>query len=156
MGCSPPGSSVHGILPARILEWVAVSFSRGSSRPRDRTQVSRIVGRCFNLWATRGSDFSLVIVDSFVNMFIFTENFILYLTGFYANIKHNQGPVVLSFVFFNNYSLYLAELALPWCSQIFSCSKWGILFIAVHRLLFVLISCFWAQALHVQALVVVA
>ena len=40
--CSPSGSSVHGILQARVLEWVAISFSRGSSRPRDRTQVSRI------------------------------------------------------------------------------------------------------------------
>ena len=47
--CSPSGSSVHGILQARILEWVAVSFSRGSSRPRDQTQVSCIAGRCFNL-----------------------------------------------------------------------------------------------------------
>ena len=47
--CSPPGSSVPGILQASILEWVAISFSRGSSRPRDRTQVSHIVGRCFNL-----------------------------------------------------------------------------------------------------------
>ena len=53
MDCSPPASSVHGILQARILEWVAISFSRGSSRPRDRTQVSRIAGRHFNLWATR-------------------------------------------------------------------------------------------------------
>ena len=51
--CSPPASSAHGILQARILEWVAISFSRGSSRPRDRTQVSRIAGRRFNLWATR-------------------------------------------------------------------------------------------------------
>ena len=51
--CSPPGSSVHGILQARILEWVAISFSRGSSRPRDRTQVSCIAGRQFNLWASR-------------------------------------------------------------------------------------------------------
>ena len=50
---SPPGSSVHGILQARILEWVAISFSRGSSRPKDRTQVSCIAGTCFNLWATR-------------------------------------------------------------------------------------------------------
>ena len=50
---SPPGSSVHGILQARILEWVAISFSRGSSRPKDQTQVSRIAGRRFNLWATR-------------------------------------------------------------------------------------------------------
>ena len=50
--CSPSGSSIHGILQARILEWVAISFSNGSSRPRDQTQVSRIAGRCFNLWAT--------------------------------------------------------------------------------------------------------
>ena len=42
--CSPPGSSVHGILQARILELVAISFSRGSSWPRDWTQVSRIAG----------------------------------------------------------------------------------------------------------------
>ena len=47
------GSSIHGILQARILEQVAISFSRGSSRPRDRTQVSHIAGRCFNLWAFR-------------------------------------------------------------------------------------------------------
>ena len=53
MDCSLPGSSLHGILQARVLEWVAISFSRGSSQPRDRTQVSRIPGRCFNLWATR-------------------------------------------------------------------------------------------------------
>ena len=49
MDCSPPGSSVHGIFQARILEWAAISFSRGSSQPRDWTQVSRITGRCFNL-----------------------------------------------------------------------------------------------------------
>ena len=47
--CSLPGSSIHGILQARILEWVAISFSRGSSRPRGRTQVSCTGGRCFNL-----------------------------------------------------------------------------------------------------------
>ena len=51
--CSPPGSSIHGILRARILEWVAISFSRGSSWPRDWTQVSHIASRHFNLWATR-------------------------------------------------------------------------------------------------------
>ena len=52
MDYSPPVSSVHGILQAQILEWVAISFSRGSSRPRDRTQVFRISSRHFNLWAT--------------------------------------------------------------------------------------------------------
>ena len=45
--------SVHGILQARILEWVAFSFSRGSSQPRDRTQVSRIAGGFLTSWATR-------------------------------------------------------------------------------------------------------
>ena len=53
MDCSLSGCSVHGILQSRILEWVAISFSRGSSQPRDRTQVSHIAGRCFNLCATR-------------------------------------------------------------------------------------------------------
>ena len=53
MGCSLPGSSVHGIFQARVLEWVAISFSRASSWPRNRTQVSRIAGTFFNSWATR-------------------------------------------------------------------------------------------------------
>ena len=47
MDCSLPGFSVHGIFQARVLEWVAISFSRGSSRPRDRTWVSCIAGRHF-------------------------------------------------------------------------------------------------------------
>ena len=51
--CSLPGSSIHGIFKARVLEWVAISFFKGSSWPRDRTQVSHIVGRCFTVWATR-------------------------------------------------------------------------------------------------------
>ena len=51
--CSLPGPSVHGIFQARVLEWVAISFSRRSSRPRDRTWVSHIVDRCFTVSATR-------------------------------------------------------------------------------------------------------
>ena len=52
--CNPmdynlPGSSVHGIFQARVLEWVAISFSRGSSRHRDQTQVSSIAGTCFTI-----------------------------------------------------------------------------------------------------------
>ena len=47
MDCSPPGSSVHGILQARILEWAAISSSRGSSQPRDRTQVACMAGGFF-------------------------------------------------------------------------------------------------------------
>ena len=49
MDCSLPGSSVHGIFQARVLEWVAISFSKGSSQPRARTRVSRIVDRCFTV-----------------------------------------------------------------------------------------------------------
>ena len=52
MDSSPPGSSVHGI-QARLLEGVAISFSRGSSRPRDWTWFSCIEGRFFTVWATR-------------------------------------------------------------------------------------------------------
>jgi len=47
MGCTPPGSFVHGISQARILEWLAIFFPRGSSRPRDQTQVSCVAGRFF-------------------------------------------------------------------------------------------------------------
>ena len=50
---SLPGSSVLGIFQARIPEWVAIPFSRGSSQPRDRTQVSCMAGQFFPVWATR-------------------------------------------------------------------------------------------------------
>ena len=51
--CDPMDYTVHGILQARILEWVAVPFSRGSSQPRDQLQVSHIAGGFFTSWATR-------------------------------------------------------------------------------------------------------
>ena len=53
MDYSLPGSSVHGTLQARILEWVAIPFSKRSSRPRDQTLVSCITGEFFTIWATR-------------------------------------------------------------------------------------------------------
>ena len=53
MDCSVPGSSIHGIFQARILEWVAISFSRRSLRPRDWIQISCIIGRRFTIWTTR-------------------------------------------------------------------------------------------------------
>ena len=56
--CNPidhslPGYSTHGILQTRILEWVAISFSKGSPWPRDRTRVSCIASRLFTIWTTR-------------------------------------------------------------------------------------------------------
>ena len=53
MDCSPSGSSVHGVFQARTLEWFAISFSRETSQPRDRTQVSCTAGRFFTNWATK-------------------------------------------------------------------------------------------------------
>ena len=56
----PMDYRVHGILQARILEWVSFPFSRGSSQPRDQTQVSHIAGRFFTIWATREAHIPLV------------------------------------------------------------------------------------------------
>ena len=53
MDCGIPGSSFHGVFQARVLEWVAISLSRGSSQPRNRIQASHIAGRRFTIWATR-------------------------------------------------------------------------------------------------------
>ena len=53
MDCTLPGSSVRGILQARILEWVSISFSKGFSQPRDGTEISCIAGRFFTDWARR-------------------------------------------------------------------------------------------------------
>ena len=56
--CTLPGSSVHRILQSRIVEWLAISYSRGSSWPRDQTQVSCIAGRFFTIWAIREAHFT--------------------------------------------------------------------------------------------------
>ena len=53
MDCSPPDFFVPGIFQAGVLEWVAISFSRGSSQPKDQTQVCHIAGRRFTLWAIK-------------------------------------------------------------------------------------------------------
>ena len=70
MDCSLPVFSVHGILQARILEWVTISFSRGSFQLRDRTRVSCIGGRHFNLWATREAPFLRVVASNLFRILI--------------------------------------------------------------------------------------
>ena len=62
MDCSLPCSSVHGIFQARVLERVAISFSRGSSKPKDWTRVFRIVGRHFTIWASSNTWFLLAYI----------------------------------------------------------------------------------------------
>ena len=64
MDCSLPGSSVHGFFQARILKWTAISFTRGSSWPRNWTWVSCIAGRFSNIWATEEAHFICLVVSS--------------------------------------------------------------------------------------------
>ena len=61
MDCSSPGSCLHGLLQARILEWVAIPFSRGSSQPRDQTQVFCMAGRLFTT-EPQGSTWNILIL----------------------------------------------------------------------------------------------
>ena len=71
MDCGLPGSSAHGVLQARMLEWVTVPFSRESCQPRDQTQVSRIAGGFSTIWATREALVSSKIgVDISVSLFV--------------------------------------------------------------------------------------
>ena len=75
--CSPPGSSVHEIFQARILEWVAIFFSRGSSQPRDQTQVSCTAGRFFTDRATREALITLDRLNNLLQFYISTCCFAL-------------------------------------------------------------------------------
>ena len=61
MDCSPPNSSIHGILQARIPEWVSTSFSRGTFQPRNWTQVSHTAGRCFTNWAMQKTHYLTLV-----------------------------------------------------------------------------------------------
>ena len=85
MDCSLPGSSVHGIFQAAVLEWVAVSFSRGSSQPWDWTQVSCVAGRHFTVWATKEAQTlkKLTLVQIFN-----TVKFWFCFLPIYINLKH--------------------------------------------------------------------
>ena len=85
MDYSPTGSSIHGILQARILEWVAIPFSRGSSQSRDRSQVSCIAGQIFTIRATR--DLSII---TYLHVILnlggsFELNFLLFLSMLYLH-----------------------------------------------------------------------
>ena len=65
--CHPPGSSVHGIFQATMLEKVAISFSRGSSRPRDQTRASCFAGRHFTVGATREAQTNPIITEMLID-----------------------------------------------------------------------------------------
>ena len=86
MDCILPDSSLHGMLQARILEWVAVSFSRGPSRPRDRTQVSCVAGRFFTNRATREAPMIVVPLPEAQNDFREGRNKAGMSRGLYAGV----------------------------------------------------------------------
>ena len=117
-----PGSSVHGIFQARILEWVAISFSRRSSWPRDWTQVSHIVGGHFTVWATFQSKTNVLNPQTILLKYlsvrlwkprhwvssIFSQSFFLFTRLFFVflswpgQVKDDDGgwdehPIILSF-----------------------------------------------------------
>ena len=97
MDCSLPGFSIPGILQARILEWVTISFSRGSSRPRDWTRVSRIGGRRFNLYLVMYYyvyvewDWSLIFlcnnVSTYLSVYEFLFRFIFWILDFLLDVQ---------------------------------------------------------------------
>ena len=96
MDCMLPGSSVHGISQARTLKWVAISCSRGSSQPRDRTQVSCIAGGFFASWATRKPKNTGVGSPSLLQRIFQTQD--------RARVSHIEGR------FFTNWAIREAHL----------------------------------------------
>ena len=112
MDYSLSGSSIHGILQARILDWAAIPFSRGSSQSGDRTQVSCIAGRFFTVWARRDKEKKILMSILFHEECIITILTHIWLsdllTLWYLNIYIY---IYLSFI-------YSAVLGLLWwCSR---------------------------------------
>ena len=110
MDCSPPGSSVHGILQARILEWLAILSSRGSSWPRYWTQVSCIEGWLFTISVTRKTHFILFTIyfgiekfsDICVQMFPFSQFIYSFTFSEIRNSSHkNKIHFYLHFILLN-------------------------------------------------------
>jgi len=103
MDGSLPGSSIHGIFQARALEWVAISFSRRSSSPRDWTQVSHILGRCFTICATREVRYMCVCVCVCVCVHLSNDLQLFYLL-MPLHLKKDQMQIS-TFLSFGNISL---------------------------------------------------
>ena len=114
MNYSPAGFSFHETLQARILEWVAISFSRGSSQPRHWTLGSCIADRFFTIWATRKAPFSSVQSLSCVQLFMTS-----WVAGRQASLSINNSQSLLKFMSIelvmpsNHLILYLPLLFLP-------------------------------------------
>ena len=106
--CSPLGSSVHGIPKARILEWVVICFSRGSSWPRDQTRLSCIAGRVLINWATRKALGDLLFtlikepaVGATRTMFWFLRYTIMIKYSIQSRLEHRNNNSLPFFFFLN-------------------------------------------------------
>ena len=102
--CDPMNYTVYGILQARILEWVAFPFSRGSSQPRDQTQVSHIIGRFFTSSATReAQEYSGVGSLSLLQANFLTQKLnqgLLHCRQILYQLSHKGSPRILKWVAF--------------------------------------------------------
>ena len=95
MYCSLPDSNVHGIFQARVLEWVAISFSRGSSWPSDRTRVSRIAGRYLTIWVTRCKTSAVICLIPFQSLVLLSRTSLFQSTLLSLFIQSCLTPVTL-------------------------------------------------------------
>ena len=86
MDCSLQGSSVHWIFQARVLEWVSISFSRGSSWPRDQNQVSCIAGRHFTIWATWEDIVGILLLSNYL-AFLYLFPHLQIMVQWYLNLS---------------------------------------------------------------------
>ena len=131
MDCNLPGSSVHGIFQARILEWVAISFSRGSSPPRDWTQISCIAGGFFANWATREAPFFHDFSN--LNLFVLLSLAKVFLSLLMIFSKSQCSTLLIFLHFPSSYLFLLWSLLFPsicyfWISLIFVCNflRWKV------------------------------
>ena len=111
--CSPPGSSVHGIIQAGILEWVAMPSSTGSSQARDPTQVSHIAGEFFTVWATRGVH---IYVYMYVNVYMYQ---VTPVTVWLYVVQISSVPDIVS--------INLCQVPLNWSKRISRVNKYNII-----------------------------
>ena len=143
MDCMPPSSSVDGILQARILECVAIPFSRATSQPRDQTQVSCIAGGFLTIWATREVHLYIwIYLYLFFQLYIYILFQILFHYRSLQDIEYSSlcyivGLCWLSFFF--NFYFWLHWVFVAVCGFC-SCSEQGLLFFVVSEHLIVVAS----------------
>ena len=114
MDCSLSGSSIHGIFQARVLEWVAISFSRESSRPRDQIGASCIAGRHFTTWTTREAP-TWPLIEHIIDQEIFAENKACGRWFLFSLAQNCYFTNSLWIIAFNGYTWHLKRLIFMKC-----------------------------------------